>query len=79
MQAINNRNQEIEILQKISEGNENAFKLLVDQYNEMVLNVCNSFLHDYDDSNDVAQEVFINVYQNVNKFRGDSSLKTWLY
>ncbi len=79
MQAINNKNQENEIIQKIIEGNENAFKLLVDQYQNMVLNICNSFLHNYDDSMDVAQEVFIKVYQNINKFRRDSSIKTWLY
>lgn len=79
MQAINNKNQENEIIQKIIEGNENAFKLLVDQYQNMVVNICNSFLHNYDDSMDVAQEVFIKVYQNINKFRRDSSIKTWLY
>jgi RNA polymerase sigma-70 factor (ECF subfamily) len=79
MQAVNNSNKENDIIKKITEGDENAFKLLVDQYQKMVVNVCNNFLHNYDDSMDVAQDVFIKVYQDINKFRGDSSIKTWLY
>ncbi len=34
---------------------------------------------DYQDAEDISQEVFLEVYQNLRKFRGDSSLSTWIY
>ena len=70
---------EKELILGIKEGNEDAFRTMVDKYQDLVVNVCNSFLHSHDDSMDVSQEVFIKVYQNINSFREDAKLSTWLY
>jgi RNA polymerase sigma-70 factor, ECF subfamily len=68
-----------ELIQHIKSGNKDAFRDFVDTYKKFVLNVCYKFLNDSDDANDVAQEVFIEVYKTIDKFRGDSKISTWLY
>jgi RNA polymerase sigma-70 factor (ECF subfamily) len=45
----------------------------------MVINVSNNFVHNKEDAMDIAQEVFIKVYDSVKSFREQSRLSTWLY
>lgn len=68
-----------EIAQGIKNGDEEAFRELVDTNQEMVINVCNSFVHNKDDALDIAQEVFIKVYNSFDKFQGKSKISSWLY
>jgi len=56
-----------------------AFQNLVEKYQTMVINTCYGFLHNHQDAQDVAQEVFIEVYRSIDKFRKESKLSTWLY
>lgn len=70
---------EKEIIQGIRQGNDAAFKTLVDRYQDMVINVSNRFVHSRDDALDIAQEVFIKAYDSIGRFREQSSLSTWLY
>lgn len=56
-----------------------AFQHLVEKYQTMVINTCYGFLHNYEDAQDVAQEVFIEVHRSINKFRKEAKLSTWLY
>ncbi len=68
-----------EIIQGLKERDEAAFKEFVDKYQHMVINVSNNFVHNMEDAMDIAQEVFIKVYDSVNSFREQSKLSTWLY
>ena len=43
------------------------------------MNTCYRFLLDKADAEDVSQEVFIEVFQSIHSFRGDSKLSTWIY
>lgn len=56
-----------------------AFKELVYQYQDRVLNTCYRFLHNKEDAEDMAQEVFIEVYKSLPRFRGEAQLSTWIY
>ena len=67
------------MIQKLAEGNESAFKQLVTDYQQMVVNTCYSIVHDRHDAEDVAQEVFIEVFRSVHNFRADAKISTWLY
>ena len=60
-------------------GNQKYFKELVDIYQTQVLNTCNSFLHNKNDAEDITQEVFIEVFLSVHKFKREAKLSTWLY
>jgi RNA polymerase sigma-70 factor, ECF subfamily len=67
------------LIERIALRDESAFKLFVEKHHQMVLNICNNILHDFDDSMDVSQEVFIKIYESIDQFRGDSKITTWLY
>ncbi len=69
-----------EIIESFAEGNiEKAATSLVRKYQNFVFATAYRYLSSYDDADDVSQEVFIKAIKNIKKFRGDSSLKTWLY
>ncbi len=70
---------ETEIIEKLQQGNEPAFKQLVDNYQKLVVNTCFGMVHNKHDAEDIAQEVFIEVFRSVHKFRADAKLSTWLY
>lgn len=67
------------IIDKLKQGNESAFKELVENYRGMVVNTCFGLLHNREDAEDVAQDVFIEVFRSVENFRSDSKISTWLY
>ena len=56
-----------------------AFNLLVRQFQRPLYWHIRRILLDHEDSNDVIQNVFIKVWANLEKFRGESKLYTWLY
>ena len=60
-------------------GSEDAYELLVARFQQPVYNLVYRLLLDPGDSCDVVQEVFLKVFRNINRFRGQSSLKTWIY
>jgi RNA polymerase sigma factor (sigma-70 family) len=56
-----------------------AFNLLVRKYQEKVYYFVRRMVVDHDDSDDVVQNIFIKVWNNLDSFREDSKLFTWLY
>ncbi len=68
-----------EFLKEISRGNQQAFRLFVEKHQLAVMKLCKGFLHSQEDAEDVTQDVFVEVYRSIHKFRGDSSLSTWLH
>jgi len=48
------------------------------QYGTDVINFAYSYVHNYHQAQDIAQDVFLRAFQNAESFRGDSSIKTWL-
>jgi RNA polymerase sigma-70 factor (ECF subfamily) len=52
---------------------------IVRTYRKFVYATALRFVEDYDDADDVAQEVFIKVLNSLEKFKGKSSFKTWIY
>jgi RNA polymerase sigma-70 factor, ECF subfamily len=68
-----------ELLRKLHFGKQEVFSELLKAYRDNVLNLCFRFLLNREDAEDVAQDVFIEVYYSIEKFRGDAKLSTWLY
>ena len=56
-----------------------AFSLLVDSYSGKIYSTCINLVRNQEDAEDVAQEVFTAVYLNLDKFKGNSKLSTWIY
>ncbi len=56
-----------------------AFEELFERYHSMVFHLTYRLLGDREEALDVSQEVFLTVYRKLGRFRGESSLKTWIY
>ncbi len=63
----------------LKKKNPDAFRQLVEEYKHNVLNVCYRFVNNREVAEDLAQDVFVEVYQSINSFRQQSSLKTWIH
>ncbi len=68
-----------DLILKVIEKDHQAFKQLVDRYQDLVLNTCYNLIGNRQDAEDVALEVFCQVYRSADKFRQESKLSTWLY
>ena len=70
---------EKELIEKLKSGDEATFKDIVIHNQSRVLNTCFRFVNNKEDAEDIAQEVFVEVYNSIVSFRGDSKLATWIY
>jgi len=68
-----------EIINQLKQGDEAAFRKLVGSYQKLVVNTCFGMVHNLEDAEDIAQDVFVEVYRNIQNFRADAKLSTWLY
>ena len=60
-------------------ANNDAAAELYRRYINRMLSYCNHFLKNKIEAEDVAQEICLKAFRNINKFRGDSSFSTWIY
>lgn len=60
-------------------GSEEAYELLLTRFQQPVYTLALRLLNDPANASDVVQEVFLKVFRNIGTFRGQSSLKTWIY
>jgi RNA polymerase sigma-70 factor (ECF subfamily) len=67
------------LLSGLQAGEENAYEKLIERFQSPVYNLAYRLLNDQADANDVTQEVFLKIFRNIGSFRGESSLRTWVY
>jgi len=68
-----------EIIKLVLRGEKEKFRMLVEQYQQMVFRTCMGFLHNKDDADDLTQDIFIQAYQSLSRFKGEAAFSTWLY
>jgi RNA polymerase sigma-70 factor (ECF subfamily) len=68
-----------ELIVQLQQGDNQAFKRLVDEWQDMVYNTALGIVQKEEDADDITQDVFIQVYQSVSSFKGESKFSTWLY
>ena len=71
--------EEKDFIKQLQTGKPSAFSQLLDDYQQKVFATCISFVPNKEDAEDVAQEVFLEVFKSIQKFKGDSKLSTWIY
>jgi len=67
-----------ELINQILNGNMNAFTFLVNRYQKLVVHITGRLIQRHDELEDVCQEVFMKVYQNLGKYRNECKLSTWI-
>lgn len=68
-----------EIIARARAGDGEAFAAIVKQYRNRLFGLAMAMVKNRDAAEDVVQETFVKAYKNINKFRGDSTVYTWLY
>ncbi len=70
---------EAELIRGLRLAEETAFKELVRLFQDSVYNTSLGLLQNTADAEDIAQEVFIQVYKSIHQFKGNAQLSTWIY
>ena len=78
MESDNVAMNDAELVEQILNGNNNAFRYLVANYQRLVLHVVGRIVRRQDEVEDICQEVFIKVFRKLKRFRGESRLSTWI-
>ena len=68
-----------EIVNRLKNGDNDAFLIVVEKYQRLVLNCSYRFVRNRESAEDLTQEVFVEVFESIRSFRGDSRLSTWIY
>jgi len=70
---------ENQMIQGLKNGQEDAFRNMMELYGNKLLGTCYLILRDREEAEDVVQETFVRVFGNIRGFNGKSSLYTWIY
>ena len=74
-----NREEECGLVRRVQNGDEMAFRDLVERYQSKVFSIIYGILRNHNDAEDIAQQVFAKVYFSIRNFDFRSSLLTWIY
>lgn len=67
------------LVAKVKNGNSEAFGLLVQRYQSRVFSLVHRVVHIPEETEDLAQEIFVTIYRSLENFRGECAFSTWLY
>lgn len=73
------RREEDCLVEALKQGAEEAYEALIARFQQPVYNLVYRLLDDPSDTSDVVQDVFLKIFRSIGSFRGNSSLKTWIY
>ena len=71
--------EETVLIEGLRAGTEAAYEMLIQRFEQPVFNLVSRVMDDPEDAADVVQEVFLKIFRKIGLFRGESSLKTWVY
>lgn len=74
-----NKIPESEVIRRVLDGERDLYRELVDRYQPMVFRICLGFTHNKEDADDLTQDVFVQSYLSLSRFKGNSSFSTWLF
>lgn len=70
---------EVALVQRAQQGDESAFRELVERYQRRTYWIAYNMLHSYEQAQDIAQEAFLRVFRNLPRFDTHKNFYTWLY
>lgn len=77
--AAHEAREERRLVEGCRRGDFDCFERLVGRYEKKIYNLALRMLRDPDDAREILQETFLKVYDNLEKFRGEAHLSTWIY
>jgi len=71
--------EDLRLVEGLRTGAERSYEELLSRFQQPVYTLALRLLNDQAEASDVVQEVFLKVFRNIGSFRGQSTLKTWIY
>ncbi|MFH1297294.1 MAG: sigma-70 family RNA polymerase sigma factor [Bacteroidota bacterium] len=66
------------LIAQVQAGNDHANRFLVEKYKNLVWHMVLRMVDQTEDAEDLCQEIFLRVFRDIGKFRGESKLSTWI-
>ncbi len=73
------KQEDIHLVQRLKQGDEEAFTELVDKYKGKAFSIAYNFVNNIEDARELSQEAFVKVYNSIDKFQEGSTFYTWFY
>lgn len=67
------------LMLRVKRGDMAAFEVLVDKYKQPIVNLMFRMVHDLEEAEDLAQNVFVRVYQSAARYEPSAKFSTWLF
>lgn len=71
--------EELKLIEEVKKGDRLAFARLVDAHKKQVYNLAFTFVKSREEAEEIAQDVFVQVFRKLNYFRGESKFSVWVY
>lgn len=68
-----------DLIRNLKNGQEESFSVLYDSYGKKIYNLAYRMVGNKEEAEDITQETFLQIYRNVEHFKGESQLYTWIY
>ncbi len=79
MSGTDSENMKIDLIHRLQIGEKKACKELYEMFKDRIYSTSVRFLKNFQDAEDASQEIFLKIFRNITRFRGESSLNTWIY
>src|SRR5437764_736682 len=70
---------EKDLIERSLNGDDDAFKILMQSYEQRIFYTCNQIIKDEEIARDLTQETFLHAYRHLSSFRSESRFYTWIY
>ena len=77
--TLSSRDSDAELVARHRQGDASAFLEIVDTYSSLLYNIAFRMTGNREDALDLHQEVLLKIYRSLDRFRGQASLRTWMY
>ena len=68
-----------EIIKSIKTGKTQNFEIIINKYSKKILNFINRMIFDYDESQNISQDVFLKVYENLNRYKMEGNFQAFIF
>ena len=74
-----NQRQDHEVISQVLDGDQQAYRILVERYKQMVYTLAIRLVQNREDAEEVAQNAFLKAYHGLASFKGSAKFSTWIY
>ncbi len=68
-----------QVIQSVLAGKVQNFEILIDRYSSRIINFINRMITDYDEAENIGQDIFLKVYENLSKYKMEGNFKTFIF